>query len=160
MGLPEKNTTEGKFLSHHLKLLMLTLIPRMLLSRLSTEEGVKGPRTFLARFYLSLSTPFPLLSPGSPSHKSFRFLESESKTSLTGPSAQRRNKMSRSSRALSLTKFPPHPSPHFSPGATEVTHLRGGGSGMRFGCLCFPRRRVLSQPRDHRDRRARSALAL
>ena len=87
MSLPEKNTTEGKFLSHHLKLVMLTLIPRMLLSRLSTEEGVKGPRTFLARFFLSISTPFPLLSQGSPSHKSFRFLDSESKTSLTGPSA-------------------------------------------------------------------------
>ena len=47
MGLPEKNTTEGKFLFHHLKLVMLPLISRMLISRLSTEEGVKGPRTSL-----------------------------------------------------------------------------------------------------------------
>lgn len=146
---------------------MLTLIPRMLLSRLSTEEGVKGPRTFLARFYSSLSTLFPLLSPGSPSHKSFRFLNSESKASLTGPSAQRRNRMSSSSRALSLTKFLPHPSPHFSPAkGRKRSHWSdtpwgagGGGRGCGLG-VCFPRRRVLSQPRDHRDRSARSALAL
>lgn len=156
MGLPEKNTTEGKFLSHHLKLLMLTLIPRMLLSRLSTEEGVKGPRTFLARFYLSLSTPFPLLSPGSPSHKSFRFLDSESKTSLTGPSAQRRNKMSRSSRALSLTKFPPHPSPHFSPAKgrkrshwSDTPAGRGVGDAVWVSVFSAPARSVTT-PRPSR----------
>lgn len=156
MGLPEKNTTQGKFLSHHLKLVMLTLIPRMLLSRLSTEEGVKGPRTFLARFYLSLSTLFPLLSPGSPSHKSFRFLNSESKASLTGPSAQRRNRMSRSSRALSLTKFLPHPSPHFSPAKrrkrshwSDTPWGAGGGDAVWVSVFSAPARSVAT-PRPSR----------